>query len=80
VFQQINRERTKLGSNYLLIPECGSWHTAATTPNCSSAAAGFFAYTLHIPGRDDASIARTQWEALELLQKMGFRESQPQTV
>jgi len=24
--------------------------------------------TLHIPGRDDASIARTQWEALELLQ------------
>jgi len=31
VFQQINRERTRWG-NYLLIPECGSWHTAATRP------------------------------------------------
>ncbi|MHC5828592.1 MAG: NAD-dependent DNA ligase LigA, partial [Nostoc sp.] len=32
----------------------------------------FFGYTLHIPGRDDTSIANTQWEALELLKKMGF--------
>jgi DNA ligase (NAD+) len=33
----------------------------------------FFAYTLHIPGLDDRSIANTQWESLELLQKLGFR-------
>ncbi len=33
----------------------------------------FFAYTLQIPGKDDVEVAQTQWEALELLQKMGFR-------
>ncbi len=75
VFQQINQERSQ--------------NSEALFANPRNAAAGtlrqldprivdrrrldFFAYTLHIPGRDDASIARTQWEALELLQKMGFR-------
>jgi DNA ligase (NAD+) len=28
---------------------------------------------LHIPGKDDSEVARTQWEALELLQTFGFR-------
>ncbi|MGD1912768.1 MAG: NAD-dependent DNA ligase LigA, partial [Rivularia sp. (in: cyanobacteria)] len=33
----------------------------------------FFAYTLQIPVMDDASIANNQWEALELLRKLGFK-------
>jgi DNA ligase (NAD+) len=75
VFKQINEERQS--------------HSEAVFANPRNAAAGtlrqldsrivaqrrldFFAYTLHIPGLDDASIANTQWDALKLLQKMGFR-------
>lgn len=33
----------------------------------------FFAYALHIPGIDSSSVVSSQWEALELLQQMGFK-------
>lgn len=75
VFKQINEERQKAGETQFANPRNA---TAGTLRQLDSRIVDkrrldFFAYTLHIPGRDDASIANTQWEALELLQKMGFK-------
>jgi DNA ligase (NAD+) len=75
VFQQINREREKAGEAVFANPRNA---TAGTLRQLDSRIVAqrrldFFAYTLHIQGLDDTSIANTQWEALELLQKMGFR-------
>ncbi|MFH7029656.1 MAG: NAD-dependent DNA ligase LigA [Heteroscytonema crispum UTEX LB 1556] len=75
VFKQINSQRHSRGEQLFANPRNA---TAGTLRQLDSRVVAkrrldFFAYTLHIPGMDDASIANTQWEALELLQKMGFR-------
>jgi len=75
VFKRINSQRLAAGEQLFANPRNA---TAGTLRQLDSRIVwqrqlDFFAYTLHIPGLDDASIANTQWEALELLQKMGFR-------
>jgi len=75
VFQQINQERTQAGEQLFANPRnAASGTLRQLDPRIvDRRRLDFFAYTLQIPGRDDASIARTQWEALELLQQIGFR-------
>ncbi|BAY06912.1 NAD-dependent DNA ligase LigA [Calothrix sp. NIES-2098] len=75
VFKQINEERQKAGEQLFANPRNAAAGTLRQLDSriVARRRLDFFAYTLHIPGRDDASIANTQWEALELLQKMGFR-------
>ena len=75
VFKQINEERQKAGEQLFANPRNA---TAGTLRQLDPRIVDkrrldFFAYTLHIPGMDDTSIANSQWEALELLQKLGFR-------
>lgn len=75
VFKQINEERQKAGEAVFANPRNAAAGTLRQLDSkiVAQRRLDFFAYTLHIPGLDDASIANTQWEALELLQKMGFR-------
>lgn len=75
VFEQINQERSQNRESLFANPRNAAAGTLRQLDPriVDRRRLDFFAYTLHIPGRDDASIARTQWEALELLQKMGFR-------
>ncbi|GAB1544673.1 NAD-dependent DNA ligase LigA [Scytonema sp. NUACC21] len=75
VFKQINQERQKVGEAVFANPRNAAAGTLRQLDSrvVAQRRLDFFAYTLHIPGRDDASIASTQWEALELLQKLGFR-------
>ena len=75
VFEKINQERISSGESQFANPRNA---TAGTLRQLDSRKVDkrrldFFAYTLQIPGLDDASIANNQWEALELLQKMGFK-------
>ncbi len=75
VFKQINEKRQKAGEQLFANPRNA---VAGTLRQLDSRIVAqrqldFFAYTVHIPGMDDASIANTQWEALELLQRLGFR-------
>ena len=75
VFEKINHERISSGENQFANPRNA---TAGTLRQLDSRVVDkrrldFFAYTLQIPGMDDASIANNQWEALELLRKMGFK-------
>jgi DNA ligase (NAD+) len=82
VFQKINQERTQAGEALFANPRNAAAGTLRQLDPRIVARRGldFFAYTLHIPGMDDASIARTQWEALELLEKMGFRVNPNRTL
>ncbi len=75
VFKQINEERQKAGEQLFANPRNAAAGTLRQLDSriVARRRLDFFAYTLHIPGRDDASIANTQWEALELLRRMGFR-------
>lgn len=75
VFRQINQERTHAGEQLFANPRNAAAGTLRQLDSriVAQRRLDFFAYTLHIPGMDDASIARTQWEALELLQNIGFR-------
>ncbi|MBD2199911.1 MULTISPECIES: NAD-dependent DNA ligase LigA [Calothrix] len=75
VFKQINEERQKTSEQLFANPRNAAAGTLRQLDSriVARRRLDFFAYTLHIPGRDDASIANTQWQALELLQKMGFR-------
>jgi DNA ligase (NAD+) len=75
VFKQINEERQKAGEQLFANPRNAAAGTLRQLDSriVARRRLDFFAYTLHIPGRDDTSIANTQWEALELLSKMGFR-------
>ena len=75
VFKQINLERQKVGEAVFANPRNAAAGTLRQLDSriVAQRRLDFFAYTLHIPGRDDASIANTQWEALELLEEMGFR-------
>ncbi len=75
IFKEINEKRQKAGEQIFANPRNA---VAGTLRQLDSRIVAqrqldFFAYTLHITGLDDSSIANTQWEALELLQKMGFR-------
>jgi DNA ligase (NAD+) len=75
VFKQINEERQKAGEQVFANPRNAAAGTLRQLDSriVARRRLDFFAYTLHIPGLDDASIANTQWDALELLQKLGFR-------
>jgi DNA ligase (NAD+) len=75
VFKQINAERQKVGEAVFANPRNAAAGTLRQLDSriVAQRRLDFFAYTLHIAGRDDASIAHTQWQALELLQRMGFR-------
>lgn len=75
VFEQINSERSRNGEALFANPRNAAAGTLRQLDPkiVDRRRLDFFAYTLHIPGRDDASIKQTQWEALELLQQMGFR-------
>ncbi|MFM6200909.1 MAG: NAD-dependent DNA ligase LigA [Dolichospermum sp.] len=75
IFKEINEKRQKAGEQVFANPRNA---VAGTLRQLDSRIVAqrqldFFAYTLHITGLDDSSIAHTQWGALELLQKMGFR-------
>ncbi len=82
VFQQINQERLAAQEQLFANPRNAA---AGTLRQLNSKIVAqrkldFFAYTLHISEQDDTSIARTQWEALELLQKMGFKVNPNRTL
>jgi DNA ligase (NAD+) len=75
VFKEINEKRQKAGEQLFANPRNA---VAGTLKKLDSRIVAqrqldFCAYTLHITGLDDSSIANTQWEALELLQRLGFR-------
>ncbi|MEH2411100.1 NAD-dependent DNA ligase LigA [Nostoc sp.] len=74
VFKQINEERQKAGEQLFANPRNAAAGTLRQLDSriVAKRRLDFFGYTLHIPGRDDTSIANTQWQALELLKKMGF--------
>ncbi|MEA5596031.1 NAD-dependent DNA ligase LigA [Rivularia sp. UHCC 0363] len=74
VFEKINQERLSSGESQFANPRNA---TAGTLRQLDSRKVDkrrldFFAYTLQIPGMDDA-FANNQWEALELLRKLGFK-------
>jgi len=75
VFKQINEQRQKNGEQLFANPRNAVAGTLRQLDPrvVAQRQLDFFAYTLHISGLDDTSIANTQWEALELLQKLGFR-------
>jgi DNA ligase (NAD+) len=76
VFKQINSQRLASGEQLFANPRNAIAGTLRQLDSriVAQRQLDFFAYTLHIPASmDDASIANTQWGALELLQKMGFR-------
>lgn len=75
VFQGINTERQKAGEQLFANPRNAASGTLRQLDARTVARRqlDFFAYTFHISGMDDASVASTQWQALELLEKLGFR-------
>ena len=82
VFQQINQERQNAGEQLFANPRNAAAGTLRQlNPKIvAQRKLDFFAYTLHIPGQEDTSIARTQWEALEILQTMGFKVNPNRTL
>ncbi|MFB2877599.1 NAD-dependent DNA ligase LigA [Floridanema aerugineum] len=74
-FKQINQEREKAGDTLFANPRNAAAGTLRQLDSriVAKRRLDFFAYTLHIYGKDDTEIAQTQWESLELLQKMGFK-------
>ncbi|MBE9016219.1 NAD-dependent DNA ligase LigA [Chroococcidiopsidales cyanobacterium LEGE 13417] len=75
VFEQINQERSQKGEPPFANPRNAAAGTLRQLDPriVDKRRLDFFAYTLHVAGRDDASVYQTQWEALELLQQMGFK-------
>ncbi len=75
VFEQINQEREAAGEQLFANPRNAAAGTLRQLDPkiVARRRLDFFAYTLHIPGKDDADVTRTQWEALEMLQTLGFR-------
>ncbi len=82
VFQQINQERQGVGEQLFANPRNAAAGTLRQLDSkiVARRKLDFFAYTLQIPGQDDTSIASSQWEALELLQKMGFKVNPNRTL
>ncbi|MBD1901918.1 NAD-dependent DNA ligase LigA [Trichocoleus sp. DQ-A3] len=75
VFKQINQERQQAGDQLFANPRNAAAGTLRQLDSriVAKRRLDFFAYTLQIPGKHDAEVARTQWESLELLQQMGFK-------
>ena len=75
VFEQINQEREEAGEQLFANPRNAAAGTLRQLDPkiVDRRRLNFFAYTLHLPGKNDAQVAHTQWEALELLQNLGFR-------
>ena len=75
VFEQINQERQEAGEQLFANPRNAAAGTLRQLDPriVAKRRLDFFAYTLHIPGKYDKEVASTQWEALELMQKLGFR-------
>jgi DNA ligase (NAD+) len=75
VFEQINQEREEAGEPLFANPRNAAAGTLRQLDPriVDRRRLDFFPYTLHIPGKDDAQVARTQWAALELMASLGFR-------
>ncbi|MBD0361912.1 MAG: NAD-dependent DNA ligase LigA [Coleofasciculus sp. C3-bin4] len=75
VFEQINQEREEAGEPLFANPRNAAAGTLRQLDPriVDRRRLDFFPYTLHIPGKDDAQVARTQWNALELMASLGFR-------
>jgi DNA ligase (NAD+) len=75
VFKQINQERQQAGDQLFANPRNAAAGTLRQLDSriVAKRRLDFFAYTLQIPGKHDAEVARTQWESLELLHQMGFK-------
>jgi DNA ligase (NAD+) len=75
VFQEINEKRQQTGEQLFANPRNAVAGTLRQLDPrvVAQRQLDFFAYTLHITGVDDSGVANTQWEALKLLQKLGFR-------
>ncbi|HEY9728225.1 MAG TPA: NAD-dependent DNA ligase LigA, partial [Chroococcales cyanobacterium] len=75
VFETINQEREAAGEPLFANPRNAAAGTLRQLDSriVAQRRLDFFAYTLHIPGQEDSDVARTQWDALEMLQQLGFR-------
>lgn len=75
VFEQINQEREEAGEPLFANPRNAAAGTLRQLDPriVARRRLDFFPYTLHIPGKDDAQVARNQWAALELMALLGFR-------
>jgi len=77
VFEQINREREEIGDPLFANPRNAAAGTLRQLDSriVARRRLDFFAYTLYLVNDGDADHGslQTQWEALELLQRMGFR-------
>lgn len=75
VFEAINQEREEAGEPLFANPRNAAAGTLRQLDSkiVAKRRLDFFAYTLQIPGTDDADVAKTQLESLELLQQMGFK-------
>ncbi|MGQ4646345.1 NAD-dependent DNA ligase LigA [Lyngbya aestuarii] len=75
VFEQINQEREQAGEQLFANPRNSAAGTLRQLDSrvVASRRLDFFAYTLHL-GSQQLEVAppQSQWEALELLQKLGF--------
>jgi DNA ligase (NAD+) len=76
VFAQINRDRTEAGDALFANPRNAAAGTLRQLDAriVAQRQLDFFAYTLHLSAAtSDFFLPKTQWESLELLQKMGLR-------
>jgi DNA ligase (NAD+) len=75
VFSQINQERSQAGEQLFANPRNAAAGTLRQLDSriVAQRRLDFFAYTLHVPGKEDIEVAKTQWESLEVLQNFGFR-------
>jgi DNA ligase (NAD+) len=75
IFEQINQEREQAGEQLFANPRNAAAGTLRQLDPkiVDRRRLDFFAYTLYIPGKEDVEVARTQWDALELMQNLGFR-------
>ena len=72
VFEEINREREKAGEQLFANPRNAAAGTLRQLDSkiVDKRRLDFFAYTLHL---DQGNEGNTQWESLELLQRIGFK-------
>ncbi|MEG4213660.1 NAD-dependent DNA ligase LigA [Microcoleus sp. S13_B4] len=72
VFEQINREREKVGEQLFANPRNAAAGTLRQLDSkiVDKRRLDFFAYTLHL---DEGNEEKTQWDSLELLRRRGFK-------
>lgn len=75
VFEQINQEREEKGEQLFANPRNAAAGTLRQLDSriVAQRRLDFFPYTLHIPGKNELEVARTQSEALQLLSSFGFK-------